>query len=142
MTTLCRMSHRLSDVTKKMALARPLPNALRINSLRVTAGSAAAEMRPVIGRFEARGRGERQMRERVRGCTCEMETKRGVGRARGERGEEKDKEMEKGSMTARDKGIEGKYKQRTAYLRERTGGKDGQITSQREKELNEWENVR
>lgn len=31
MTTLRRMSHRLSEVTKKMAPARPPPNALRIN---------------------------------------------------------------------------------------------------------------
>lgn len=50
MTTLCRMSHRRSEVTKKMAHAQPPPNALRINSLRVTAGSAAVEMRPAIGR--------------------------------------------------------------------------------------------
>ncbi|GAA6091607.1 uncharacterized [Tachysurus ichikawai] len=49
MTALHRMSHRLSEVTKKMPAARPPPNALRINSLQVTDGSATEEMRPVIG---------------------------------------------------------------------------------------------
>lgn len=37
---------------------------------------------------------------------CVRETKRNGGRARGERGEERDKEMEKGSLTATDKGRE------------------------------------
>lgn len=43
MTTLRRMSHRLSKVTKKMALVRPPTHAPRINSLQVTDESAATQ---------------------------------------------------------------------------------------------------
>lgn len=102
MTTPCRMSHRLSEVTKKMALARPPPNALRTNSLGVTAESAGVETRPGIGRFGPAVR----PKDSVRVHTQEWETKSKLEVRKAER---KKKTWGGGwLLTARDKERKGK----------------------------------
>lgn len=95
MTTPCRMSHRLSVVTKKMALARLPPNALRTNSLGVIGwcGNKAWDWTLWAG-----GEAKRQMRESVRVHMQEWETKE---QARGKKGGEQEKDMGGGSDSQR-----------------------------------------